>query len=525
MIRVLFNLLYKNISSRAVKKSGKLCIFTSCQIFMCATMLLVTSTTRAQSGTIFVDPEFNPGKGVAGLNQWVHTLAVQPKDEKIIIGGSFDSVDGIPRKGIARLNADGSLDVDFIPGDVNEVRAIALQSDGRIIIGGQFTDINGTQRKAIARLNADGSLDTSYEVDIREIYPFIYSVTLQPDGKAIISGIFSTVEDIKIEGIARVNVDGSLDKTFAPPFLSPPIYTVAVQSDGKLLIGGDFGRVNDQPTHSGIVRLNSDGSIDTTFNAGSLFPTSVRSIAIQPDGRIVIAGGFESVDGVSRNRIARINSDGSLDASFDPGAGAEGGYPQNIALQPDGKVLLSGDFNIVSGKSRNNIARLHTDGTLDNTFDPGEGADSVVSVVTLQSDGNALIGGLFTSFNGTTRNRIARLLMNLSTTMIVTPSVPGGHGAISPASAQSVTSGDSVSFTLEPANGYVVDTVDGSCGGTLNGNTFITAPVFMDCNVFARFKLAASPSSVHPVPMLAPAALAGLIAAMGLIGALRRRIA
>lgn len=489
---------------------------------MCVALLISICPAQAQSGNIFADPAFNPGKGATGVNQWIHTLAVQPKDKKIIIGGSFNSVDGIPREGLARLNPDGSLDGDFIPGKIDEVRTLALQADGKVIIGGYFRNIHGTPRKSIARLNADGSLDTSFEVDIKENHTSINAVALQPDGKAIITGSFNTVEDTYVERIARVNVDGSLDKTFIPPWLNPPINTVVMQADGKVLIGGDFSLVNGQPSHSGIVRLNSDGSLDTNFNAGKIYPYSIYAIAVQPDGRIVIAGGFSSVDGVSRNSIARLNNDGSLDTSFDPGTGADDGNASHLALQPDGKILIVGYFRFFNGISRNRIARLNTDGTLDNTFDPGEGADSWVKFIAHQPDGNTLISGAFTSFNGTTSIRVARLLLN-SPPMTVTPSVSGGHGAISPASAQSVHSGDSISFTLEPENGYVVDAIDGTCDGTLNGNTFVTGPVSRDCTVVAHFKLPGNPHSVHPVPILAPAALAGLVAAMGLIGALRRR--
>ena len=118
-----------------------------------------------------------------------------------------------------------------------------------------------------------------------------------------------------------------------------------------------------------------------------------------------LGGAFNiTINGTNRYGLARLNSDGSLDNTFNPDVG---GYP--IALQPDGKVLIGGSFTTVNGTNRNRIARLNADGGLDTSFNPGTGADGLVRSIALQSDGNVLIGGDFTTVNGEVRPRIARL--------------------------------------------------------------------------------------------------------------------
>ena len=137
------------------------------------------------------------------------------------------------------------------------------------------------------------------------------------------------------------------------------VYAVALQRDGKILIGGDFGQVH-KVERNRVARLNPDGSLDPTFNPGDGPNTGVRCLAVQPDGKVLIGGIFISVQGVARNRVARLNADGSLDASFDPGAGANE-VVRWVGLQPDGKILATGGFRDFAGVECARIARLRGD--------------------------------------------------------------------------------------------------------------------------------------------------------------------
>ena len=151
------------------------------------------------------------------------------------------------------------------------------------------------------------------------------------------------------------------------------------------------------------------GDLDATFNPGTGPNDYVYSSALQLDGKIIIGGSFSTVAGVSRNRIARLNANGSLDTGFLPGTGVSGGGVQAIALQPDGKIIIAGIIYSYNGTTKNNIARLNADGSLDTGFNTGSGPNDLLRTVALQPDGKIIIGGQFTTIGGVARHRIARL--------------------------------------------------------------------------------------------------------------------
>jgi uncharacterized delta-60 repeat protein len=367
--------------------------------------------------------------GQTGLNGEVRTIVLQGTTN-ILVGGGFSSVNGAPPGGIARLKSDGSLDsslsgttFEHAPAQWNPfVYSLAVQNDGKVVVGGQFTSVNGVARTNIARLNGDGSLDASFVTGavMPDASPgsIVQSVALQPDGKIVFSGEFISVNGVARTNIARLNSDGSLDYPFHAdlgPFAASG-GPLLVQNDGKILIAGSFWTVNGV-ARTNLARLNPDGSLDDSFLhdlAG--VPGYIACVALQQDGRILIGGQFSSVNGVSRHNIARLNSDGSLDASFLNGLGTD--YDVNsVALQPDGKALIGGMFGLVNGVSRNRIARLNPDGSLDLSFLNGlAGPNNDLSAVALQPDGKILVGVFFTVFNQTPRGYVARLIGDVAPT-------------------------------------------------------------------------------------------------------------
>jgi uncharacterized delta-60 repeat protein len=194
-----------------------------------------------------------------------------------------------------------------------------------------------------------------------------------------------------------------LDTSFNPN-ANTNVLSIALQPDGKILVGGDFTTIGGE-ARSRIARLNSDGTVDTDFDPNiDSNPGSVFEIALQPDGKILVGGSFFTIGGVTRNNIARLNSDGTLDTSFNPNANAS---VSSIALQPDGKIIIGGVFTTIGGVARSRIARLNSDGTVDTDFAPS--ANGTVRFVALQLDGEILIGGNFTNINGEARSRIAKI--------------------------------------------------------------------------------------------------------------------
>jgi uncharacterized delta-60 repeat protein len=187
---------------------------------------------------------------------------------------------------------------------------------------------------------------------------------------------------------------------------------LALQPDAKILLGGAFTTLNGVQRNY-IGRLNSDGSLDGSFlNAAAGADGAVNSILLQPDARIVIGGAFAAVNITGRNRIARLNSDGSLDSSFLNGLPGANGFVYSLQLQANGKIVLGGSFTNVNGKARNRIARLNTDGSVDGWFNRSFGPNDLVSSVAMLTDGRIVACGDFTRVNGVIRGQIARLLIS-----------------------------------------------------------------------------------------------------------------
>jgi len=374
----------------------------------------------ASLDTTFADYPSGPG-----TYSWIYGLAVQD-DDKVLIGGTFDSVSGVEQSGLARLNHDGSLDSSFAPTvGGSRVYALAQQSDARILIGGVFTSVNGVARGSIARLHADGSLDTSFQNGMSGLAGGSYrcwAVALQPDGKILIGGGFTSVNGVARSCIARLHADGSLDTTFQNGMsglsgggqTDYPCCAFALQPDAKVLVGGGFISVNGV-ARKYLARLNANGSLDTSFLSGMAGPdNAVWCLALQPDGKILVGGKFTSVNGAARQAIARLNSNGSLDTSFQVVLADGSPWVCTIVLQSDGKMLIGGDDLRIEGVTPYALARLNPNGSLDRSFIPvtglGRGFHATVYRVAFQADGRILVGGRFSSLNGYARGNVARLL-------------------------------------------------------------------------------------------------------------------
>lgn len=434
-----------------------------------------------------LDPDFNLS---LGPDSTLNVMALQPNGS-ILIGGNFTSVDGIGAGRIARLNVNGSVDTSFNPGlGVNgAVQAIALHrtgtNTGRVVIGGSFTTFDGTNAaNRLAQLNANGSLDTNFTIGagvnntIRSIA--IYGGTSTNAGKIVIAGDFSTVSGATRNRLARLSGNGTLETTFnAAGGFNGTINAVAIQNDGSVVVGGVFNTFDTNNTVRNVARLLADGTLDAAFNTNlnALGPNgAVNSIAIQGDGKILLAGAFSAVNGTSRNFIARLNTDGTLDATFDPGVGPDASV-NTVLVQPNGAIVIGGGFSTVNGISRMGIERLTSTGTRDSTFDPGAGANAVVNALLVQPDTKLLIGGAFTMFNGTPINRVARLQagaafgLALSTLTIVDNDIAIGFSTNDFQVSESALT-QTVTVTRSGLSNltFVVDftTVDGTAFGTLD---------------------------------------------------------
>ncbi len=330
---------------------------------------------------------------------------LQQPDGKILAAGAFTLANNVRRLSIARFNADGSLDTSFVPYFNNLIpplpsfSAMALQSDGKILVGTTLTGSN----IILKRLNADGSEDTSFST------AFTGSVTdivVLPNGQILVSG--ETAGGIT-KYVTKLNSNGTTDTSFGTATSNQLVYKILVQPDGKILVGGIFSSIRGV-SRGFIARLNADGTLDSTFNPPTGANNAITGMDLQSDGKIVVGGSFSSLNGISSPYIGRLNANGTTDTSF---ASSTNGAVFAIKIQPDNKILIGGNMSAVQGAPHNGIARLNANGAVDNGFNTF--ANTSVQDIKLQSDGKILIGGLFTKLNRLSAVRIGRLLNQFAT--------------------------------------------------------------------------------------------------------------
>ncbi len=319
-----------------------------------ASLALISVQMHAYAEPGDLELSFDPGSSV---DDAVLTTAVQ-NDGKVLVGGLFRSVHGALRTGLARLDADGSTDESF-PGDLAggsmSAYDIILQPDGKILVGGSFTNINGLARSHLARLEVDGSVDNSFLARLGDgTGVSVSKLALQSDGKIIIAGSFASVSGVSRPGLARLNADGSLDAAFLDGLSGPAgasITSITIQTDGRIIVSGYFETFNGV-LRPYLARLNADGSLDASFLNSLAGPDYiVRAVGLQPDGRLVIGGRFSAVNGTNQPGIARLHADGSLDATFDSQASSLYSGPSRIVICPDNRTLISGCLSWVGNSS------------------------------------------------------------------------------------------------------------------------------------------------------------------------------
>jgi uncharacterized delta-60 repeat protein len=360
-----------------------------------------TTNTAAWAGSGSLHNSLPPGS----INGAVSAIFRQP-DGKIMIAGSFTSVLGNPRKYIARLLPDLTLDANFNPGTSanSPITQIEPAPNGGVYIFGSFSTVNGVTRNDVARLNSTGALDTTFNTNTE--WTFSDGIRVQADGKLIVFGNFSTFYGTPRDYIARLNLDGSIDTSFVgvPDWI---IDCAAVQRDGKLLLAGWFRAISGIPAKN-FVRVESNGLPDPSF-VGTATSQNISALVSLPSGKHFAAGSFTSISGVSRQYIARLNENGTLDGTFNPGSSTNTSSPL-LFPQPNGKLIITGSFSSVANTTRRKIARLNADGTLDSTFtaEAGPNSGTINSVLTMP-DGSLLVGGTFTTFGASSRSYLVQL--------------------------------------------------------------------------------------------------------------------
>lgn len=356
---------------------------------------------------------------------------------------------------------DGGIDLAFQTrtgkGASDRVHCATLAADGsgKILLGGWFTSFDGQERWRLARIFPDGRLDESFDAGDGPGTEPIQALAALPDGGAVVVGAFRRFAESSRRLVARLRADGSLDERFdatralaaalpVPPprnrrarsrlgeLSGPPaaenkpvdgLRAVALFPPDRVLVAGEFA---DGAGHLLCLDL-ATGAADPDFHAPEI-PAggSIESVVLQPDGKILIAGRFELVAGQTRARVARLERDGRLDPTFRPEAGGADGVVLGVATAEGGYIWVWGEFTQFGGQPRRGLARLEPDGKLDRAFDPGAGANEKVEAVLEGPNGALLVTGQFSEFNGVRRNGIVRLKANGAPD----PSFDAGAGAM-----------------------------------------------------------------------------------------------
>jgi uncharacterized delta-60 repeat protein len=367
------------------------------------------------------DTSFNAGSGPNGS---VTVMTATP-DGGALIAGYFTGVAGLARTNLAKLTATGAADPAFNSGTGTaagyKIEALACQGD-RILVGGYFHTFSGNSSANLLRLKSDGSFDpdfTAGNAARNGLNGDVYSIAVQADGRVLVAGIFDAVGTATNGGLVRLATNGLYDSTFNPPLgLYAAGDMVKVLGNGQILFGGRYLSFSPSYNDSMVVRLNPDGSVDGGFSTNAVVVNDrILALDVTQDGHVLVAGSFNKVNGMVSRGVTTLNANGTLDSYFRPGLGTSGAI-QSIAVQADGKILIGGSFTNVDYISRNGVARLLSDGSIDPDFNPGAGAFSggyygpYVRAVVTDSNGCVLVAGGFTNFNGTTAARIVRLLPN-----------------------------------------------------------------------------------------------------------------
>ncbi|MBM3879720.1 MAG: hypothetical protein FJ387_08375 [Verrucomicrobia bacterium] len=393
-----------HVSALAVLSDGRLAV-ASYRLDRPAALPLALLRSNGQRETSFA-PSF-----ANGIHPPAISAILEQPDGRLLVAGLFLEVNGQARRGLARLFPDGSLDpslnVVLDAPAATLLHAAALQDDGKIVLVGDFTSVNGQPRHAVARVGANGELDLGFHVSHPALtaQSAVFSVAVQADGKLLLVGRFASNAPGPLElDVLRLNADGSADATFVGHVDADPaeltregIRGVRTLGQGRSLIWGGFRSVEGVAV-TGLARLDNSGLPEASFTANLEEGGQVYSVARLPDGRLLCGGAFRMIDQTPRANLALLNPDGTTDGSLDPGTTFASGHVNRVAVQADGNFLASGYVPDANGALQPKFRRLLTNGAEDSSFAPAfapsGGGQSVQALLPLP-DGRLLLGGAF----------------------------------------------------------------------------------------------------------------------------------
>lgn len=381
---------------------------------VCAFVAAALAGPAAQADTGLpgtLDTAFNPF--ISKVT--VYAVAVDGK-QRVVYGGDNHTFE--------RLNPDGAQDSNFSFSDFGAINRIvfglAIDRENRIYAVGGFDPSNNNRRSVnITRFFSDGSrINRGFEADTGANQAIV-TVLIQPtdaladNDKILLGGLFTQYRGEDRGRLARINADGTIDRTFDGGLnFDGNVYALALQkspatgaANGQIVVAGDFGQVNGV-NHARLARLNFDGSVDASFQPA--VDKAILAVDVQADGKIVIGGQFASVNGFQANGLARLNADGSFDPAFSAaisGSENESALPTSVyavRVQADGRIVVGGNFLNLNSEGRRFLGRLNADGSVDPAFAPGDDIRNTVEALAIQADNKIVVGQVVTKKEGST---------------------------------------------------------------------------------------------------------------------------
>lgn len=321
---------------------------------------------------------------------------LEASDGSIYLGGGFLDVDGLATEGLAKLNADGTVDTDWqFVTDFGVIYTLAEATDGKIYVGGTFSTIGGVARENLARINTDGTVDVTFQADTNNT---VRDIEVDSGGNVYIAGLFTTVDGATNRGVAKINSAGVVQwslSTFTSTLGDGSAYALELDSsDNSVVFGGSFNNVNGT-TATGLAKLNSSGTVQS-YPDVTAASYAVNALAMAADGSVYVGGYFTSIEGVAHQSLARVTTADVVDETWQADLNDDSVHV--LALDTDGNLYVGGNFETLDGVARVSLGFVSSAGVVDADWDPAP--DSPPEALTLLDDGTLYVGGSFTTIGG-----------------------------------------------------------------------------------------------------------------------------
>ena len=323
-------------------------------------------------GTVVAEPgDIDTSFGVSVGASFSINAAVFDEQERILVAGEFSSFDEAPASGFVRLTPNGAIDPTFDPGSGanRPIKAIAVLPDQRILIGGGFTEFNGTPSRGIALLNSDGSIDPTFESQFESagFSVGVACVKILSNGNFAVGGYFTEYANQTAGRYVIISPSGvRLDAIASGSGADSHVFEIDELADGKLLICGFFDEVNGFASPS-VARLHSNGAVDTSFSAQLTVSAVTNSVEGQSDGKVIIGGSSRTVSGSNVKYLRRLLPNGFIDHSY-LGADSPDLSVYGLQLDSQERLIVSGQFATLDGRPAEGIGRLLQNGAIDESF-------------------------------------------------------------------------------------------------------------------------------------------------------------